>query len=243
MNPDLLLFEHVIEADAFDLLTASLVAVAFEYPDLDVARYAGQVDGFARTAEEYLEVSEPGAVARGEDVRLAALDRALFGALGFSGNQDDYYDPRNMYLNEVIDRKTGIPITLSVLYMETGRRLGLELDGLSFPGHFLVRHRGDDQTVFIDPFHKGARLDIASLEARLRRVVGPGAELADEYLEPASHREILMRMLSNLAAIHRRAGDIYRGIAVLERMLVVDPGNERAEGELRALERRCQGLN
>lgn len=238
MNPDVLLFQHVVETDDFDLLTAALVAGEFEYPDLDVARYVGLVDQFARTTEELVDTSSTSPTAR-----LEALDRAIFGRLGFTGNQDDYYDPRNTFLNEVIDRRTGIPITLSVLYIEVGRRVGLDLAGLSFPGHFLVRYQGNDSFTFIDPFHKGARLDIKSLEDRLRRVVGPKAELADEYLQPATRRQMLTRMLTNLAAIYRRAGDVYRSMAVLERMLVLDPGNSRIEGELKMLQRKCEGLN
>ena len=146
-------------------------------------------------------------------------------------------------MNEVIERRTGIPISLAVLYIELGRRLGLDLAGLSFPGHFLVRYQSGDELLFIDPFHHGARLDVEALEGRLRRVVGPGAELAEEHLEPASKHHMLTRMLTNLAAIYRRAGDVYRGIAVLERMLVLDPANARVEGELKLLRRRAEGLN
>ena len=238
MTPDLLLFQHVVgRGEDMDLVVAALVAIEFEYPGLDVATYVARVDELARV------VDEVGRHARGADARLEALDRAFFGRLGFRGNQDDYYDPRNSFLNEVIDRRAGIPITLSLLYIELGRRVGLELAGLSFPGHFLVRHQSDDELVFIDPFHQGARLDVEALEARLRRVVGPGADLAEEHLEPASKQHMLTRMLTNLAAIYRRAGDVYRGIAVLERMLVLDPDNARIEGELRQLRRRAEGLN
>lgn len=243
MTPDLLLFQHVVgRGDDFDLLVASLVAVEFEYPNLDVSRYVARVDAFAEMARSAIAVggTEQDAAPDGE---LIALDRAFFGHLGFRGNQDDYYDPKNSFMNEVIDRRTGIPISLSVLYIELGRRLGLDLAGLSFPGHFLVRYRTGDELVFIDPFHQGARLDVDALEARLRRVVGPGAELAEEHLEPASKHHMLTRMLTNLAAIYRRAGDVYRGIAVLERMLVLDPANARVDGELKLLRRRAEGLN
>lgn len=243
MTPDLLLFQHVVgRGDDFDLLVASLVAVEFEYPDLDVSRYVARVDSFAEMAR-----SAAGATGAGDqaarDGQLIALDRTFFGELGFRGNQDDYYDPKNSFINEVIDRRTGIPISLSVLYIELGRRLGLDLAGLSFPGHFLVRYQAGDELVFIDPFHQGARLDVEALEGRLRRVVGPGAELAEEHLEPASKHHMLTRMLTNLAAIYRRAGDVYRGIAVLERMMILDPANARVDGELKLLRRRAEGMN
>jgi regulator of sirC expression with transglutaminase-like and TPR domain len=237
VTPDLLLFQHVLEdGEDVDLVVAALVAIEFEYPDLDVARYVAEVDRFADLARDLAEDDPP-------EGAIGALDSAFFEHLGFRGNQDDYYDPRNSFLNEVIDRRTGIPITLALLYIETGQRLGLELAGLSFPGHFLVRYRDGDHLVFIDPFHRGARLDVDALEARLRRVVGPGAHLAEQHLEPAPKRHMLLRMLTNLAAIYRRAGDVYRGIAVLERMRVLDPVNPRVEGELRLLRRRAEGLN
>ena len=243
MTPDLLLFQHVVGGgDDFDLLVASLVAVEFEYPGLDVSRYLARVDAFADTARS---LARSGALP-GDDLperQLVALDRTFFSELGFRGNQDDYYDPKNSFMNEVIERRTGIPISLSVLYIEVGQRLGLDLAGLSFPGHFLVRYQSGDELLFIDPFHQGARLDIDALEDRLRRVVGPGAELAEEHLEPASKHHMLTRMLTNLAAIYRRAGDVYRGIAVLERMLVLDPANARVDGELKLLRRRAEGLN
>jgi regulator of sirC expression with transglutaminase-like and TPR domain len=235
-TPDLLLFQHLVgRGDDLDVVAAALVAAEFEYPDLDVTRYVAQVDEFTRVVEQEQQ--------GGAEDAVDALGRAFFEHLGFRGNQDDYYDPRNTFLNEVIDRRTGVPITLSLLYIELGRRVGLELAGLSFPGHFLVRYQAGDGLVFIDPFHQGARLDLAALEARLRRVVGPNAELAPEHLEPASKQHMLTRMLTNLAAIYRRAGDVFRGIAVLERMLVLDPDNHRIEGELKQLQRRAEGLN
>jgi regulator of sirC expression with transglutaminase-like and TPR domain len=242
VTPDLILFQHLVVegGEDVDLVVAALVAVEFEYPDLDVARYVAQVEEFAERARglasELARDQQP-------EGAIRALDRAFFDELGFRGNQGDYYDPRNSFLNEVIDRRTGIPITLALLYIELGQRIGLELTGLSFPGHFLVRYQDGDHVVFIDPFHQGARLDLDALHARLRRVVGPGAQLAEEHLEPAPKRHMLMRLLTNLAAIYRRAGDVYRGIAVLERMRVLDPGNPRVEGELRQLLRRAEGLN
>jgi len=243
VTPDLLLFQHVVgRGDDFDLLVASLVAVEFEYPGLDVSRYVARVDAFAEMARAAAGAGGAADEAA-HDGQLVALDRAFFGELGFRGNQDDYYDPKNSFINEVIDRRTGIPISLSVLYIELGRRLGLDLAGLSFPGHFLVRYQAGDELVFIDPFHQGARLDVEALEGRLRRVVGPGAELAEEHLEPASKHHMLTRMLTNLAAIYRRAGDVYRGIAVLERMMILDPANARVDGELKLLRRRAEGLN
>jgi regulator of sirC expression with transglutaminase-like and TPR domain len=242
VTPDLILFQHLVVegGEDVDLVVAALVAVDFEYPNLDVSHYVAQVDGFAELASDLARNLEEAEQPEGA---IRALDMAFFDRLGFRGNQDDYYDPKNSFLNEVIERRTGIPITLALLYIEIGQRMGLEMAGLSFPGHFLVRYRDGDRLVFIDPFHQGARLDAEALEARLRRVVGPGAQLANEHLIPASKRHMLLRLLTNLAAIYRRAGDVFRGIAVLERMRVLDPDNARLDGELRQLRRRAEGMN
>ncbi len=167
-----------------------------------------------------------------------ALNQFLFGDLGYWGNTENYYDPRNSYLNDVIDRKTGIPLTLSILYMEVGRRIGLPLQGVSFPGHFLVRLRLRGGMLVLDPFSGGAPQSESDLRQRLQRVIPEGvadsvpvAELPlDQFLEPASNRQILARMLRNLKGIYREADKPERMLDVLNRMLVVSPD---AHAELR----------
>jgi len=170
--------------------------------------------------------------------RIVALNEFLFGELGYRGNTRDYYDPRNSYLNDVLDRRTGIPITLSVLYMELGRRVGLAVDGVSFPGHFLVRVQLRGGVIVLDPFAGGAPQSEAELRARLKRVIPEGvaddvpvAELPlDQFLEPASKRQILLRLLRNLKTIYRDADKPERQLEVLNRMLAVTP---EAAAELR----------
>jgi regulator of sirC expression with transglutaminase-like and TPR domain len=167
-----------------------------------------------------------------------ALNRFLFDELGFSGNAEHYYDPRNSYLNEVLDRRTGIPITLSVLYMEIGRRIGLALEGVSFPGHFLVRLRLRGAMLVLDPFTGGDTLSEADLRERLQRVIPEGAaggvpvaELPlDPFLEPATKRQILARLLRNLKGIYRESDRPQRLLEVLNRTLIVSPD---AHGSLR----------
>jgi regulator of sirC expression with transglutaminase-like and TPR domain len=169
---------------------------------------------------------------------LVELNQFLFDELGFHGNARDYYDPRNSYLNEVLDRRTGIPLTLSVLYLEVGRRIGLALEGVSFPGHFLVRLPLRGSMLVLDPFSGGEAQSEADLRARLRRVIPEGAagpvpveELPlDQFLEPAGKRQILARLLRNLKGIYREADKPERLLAVLNRMLVVAP---EAHGDLR----------
>jgi regulator of sirC expression with transglutaminase-like and TPR domain len=167
-----------------------------------------------------------------------ALNQFLFGDLGFVGNARDYYDPRNSYLNDVIDRKTGIPITLAIVYMEIGRRIGLPLAGVSFPGHFLVRLRLRGGTLVLDPFSGGTPIAEDELRERLQRVIPDGATDGvpvadlplDQFLEPATNRQILARLLRNLKGIYRETEKPERMLDVLNRMLVVVPD---ASAELR----------
>jgi regulator of sirC expression with transglutaminase-like and TPR domain len=202
------------------------------YPDLDVGRYLAEIDALGARLRGRLA---PGA---GAEARVVALNEFLFQDLGYWGNTDDYYDPRNSYLNEVIDRRTGIPITMSVLYMEVARRIGLECEGVSFPGHFLVRLQMKGGVLILDPFSGGAPQSEAELRERLQRVIPEGAAGGvpiadlplDQFLEPASKRQILGRVLRNLKAIHRDADRPERMLAVLNRMLLVHPD---APAELR----------
>jgi regulator of sirC expression with transglutaminase-like and TPR domain len=159
------------------------------------------------------------------------LNEFMFEELGYCGNTADYYDPRNSYLNDVMDRRTGIPISLSVLYLAIGRRVGLPLEGVSFPGHFLVRLRLRAGVLILDPFTGGAPLSEAELRQRLQRVIPPGitenvpvSDLPlDQFVEAATNRQILARMLRNLKAIYRERDKPERELEVLNRMLLVAP--------------------
>jgi len=220
------------EEPAIDLARACLLIAKDAYPGLDVDGYLGEIERLAARLRGRL------ADADGAEERVAALNEFLFAELGYSGNAEDYYDPRNSYLNEVLDRRTGIPLTLSVLYMEIGRRVGLPIEGVSFPGHFLVRLRLRGALLVLDPFFGGEPQSEADLRARLRRVIPEGAsgpvppeELPlEQFLEPAGKRQILARLLRNLKGIYREADKPERLLDVLNRMLVVAP---EAHGELR----------
>ena len=215
-----------------ELARACLMIAQDAYPGLDVERYLGEIERMAIRLRARLPQ------AGGAEERVVALNQFLYEDLGYWGNTEDYYDPRNSYLNEVIDRKTGIPITMSILYMELGRRIGLPLEGVSFPGHFLVRLRLRRGMLVLDPFAGGAPQSESELRARVKRVI-PG-DMADEvpvsglpldqFLEPASNRQILARVLRNLKGIYREADKPERMLDVLNRMLVVAPD---AHGELR----------
>jgi regulator of sirC expression with transglutaminase-like and TPR domain len=227
------------EDGSIELARACLQIAEDAYPGLDVDGYVGEIERFAKRLGARLA---PGTAT--ED-RIIALNEFLFGDLGFSGNADDYYDPRNSYLNEVIDRRRGIPITLAVLYLEIGRRIELPLQGVSFPGHFLVRLPMRGGTLVLDPFSGGAPQSEAELRERLKRVIprqamggwkdaARGAALAelplDPFLAPASNRQILARLLRNLKGVYRQKDKPERLLEVLNRMIVVAP---EAAGERR----------
>lgn len=225
--------ELVDRADVrIELARACLLVAEDAYPGLEVDTYLAELERLG----ERLRTRLP-AQARAED-KVVALNRFLFEELGYSGNAENYYDPRNSYLNEVIDRRTGIPITLSVIYMALGRRIGLPLQGVSFPGHFLVRMKVRGGVLVLDPFVDGAPLTEEDLRERLQRVIPEGAtgglsvaELPlEQFLEPASNRQILARLLRNLKAIFRDTDQPARLLEVLDRMLVVAPD---ASAELR----------
>ncbi|MGD9951452.1 MAG: SirB1 family protein [Burkholderiales bacterium] len=215
-----------------DLARACLLIAEDAYPGLDVEGYLGEIERLARRLAGRL------APAAGLEERVAALNEFLFDELGFAGNARDYYDPRNSYLNQVLDRRTGIPITLSIVYLEIGRRVGLALEGVSFPGHFLVRLRLRGAMLVLDPFSGGDALAESELRVRLARVIPEGATGGvpvdalplDSFLEAAGKRQILARLLRNLKGIYREAGQPQRQLGVLNRMLVVAP---EAHGELR----------
>jgi len=220
------------EETQIDLARACLMIAQDAYPGLDVEGYLGEIERLAARLRGRLPRTQ------GSEERLVALNQFLFDELGYSGNADDYYDPRNSYLNEVLDRRTGIPLTLSVLYLEVGRRIGLALEGVSFPGHFLVRLPLRSSMLVLDPFSGGEPQSEADLRARLRRVIPEGAtgpvpleELPlDQFLEPAGKRQILVRLLRNLKGIYREMDKPERLLEVLNRMLMVAP---EAHGELR----------
>ena len=227
MNVALASFTDLMAQDdaRIDLAQACLMIGQDVYPGLQVERYLGDIERLAlRLRSGTPQTASP-------EERVAALNEFLFGELGFRGNTEAYYDPRNSYLNEVMDRKIGIPITLSVLYMAVGRRVGLPLEGVSFPGHFLVRLRLRTGVLVLDPFAGGAAQSAAELRERLQRVIPAGAlenmpagELPlDQFLEPATNRQIVARVLRNLKGIYRDKPQ--QQLDVLNRMLVVAPGS------------------
>ena len=205
--------------EKIDLLNASLLIAAEVYPSLDIAHYVSRLDEWATAIRQRL----PDDAQPGTEVLLVALNRFLFDELGFYGNTEDYYDPRNSYINEVLDRRRGIPITLSVIYMELGRRLGLRLYGVSFPGHFLVKLRYGDGELVLDPFHGGISLSKDELTGRLLEVFESEVKDLSPFLAAANNREILVRMLLNLKGIYHNQGESEKALDVVSKILILDP--------------------
>lgn len=215
-------FAQLVNADNedFDLAEAALLIAQEEQPELDVTAYLQRLDALA--AEVRARLPEPSTPA----ATLARLNELLFQEERLSGNAADYYDPRNSFLNEVLDRKIGIPITLSVIYMEVGRRLGVNIFGVGFPGHFLVKYMGPDGEVILDPFQGGASLTHEQLAQKLRDMYGEGNPFLAQIprlLTPASKREILVRMLRNLKGVYLQKNDLPRVLDAIDRIVLVDP--------------------
>ncbi|MCL4800009.1 MAG: tetratricopeptide repeat protein [Burkholderiales bacterium] len=220
-------FAELVTRDQFNLAEVCLMLAEDEYPDVDAARWLDQIEAMAATVRGRL------AADAFPEQRVAALNHHLFDELQFSGNIDAYYDPRNSYLNEVLARRTGIPITLSIVYLEVGRRVGLRLQGVSFPGHFLVKLRVARGQLVLDPFAGGAPQSLDDLRERLAQLA-PETRDAEidvaELLETATPRQIVARVLRNLKSIYLQAERYPQALAVMNRMLLVVP--ESAE-ELR----------
>jgi regulator of sirC expression with transglutaminase-like and TPR domain len=222
-----------IEDDKIDLIRAALVIARTEYPGLAIEEYAGRVEGLARRA----------AAQAVEQPTLTALNGVLFDEANLRGNREDYYDPRNSFLNDVLDRGLGIPITLSILYMEVARRVGFPLVGVGMPGHFLLKHYGHDgQETLIDCFNRGDILSRQDCQSRLDEIYSGEMSMRPEFLHPISRRQILTRMLNNLKTVYLSTHNFRKALPIADLVLVIYP--QSAEDlKQRALLRYSMGLH
>ena len=207
------------------LLATALLIARDEYPSLDAALYDSMVQGHVHELR-----GEINSIAT-STLKMQTINRHLFDEAGFAGNHDAYYDPRNSYLNEVLERRLGNPISLAMVQMEVARRLGVPLDGVSFPGHFLVRLPIDDGVLVMDPFNRGRPLDEDELRQRARPHLGgeiPDDEALFRILDPASNRSMLMRMLRNLHGVYVEQDDWARAVRCADRLLKLAPDNAEA---------------
>jgi regulator of sirC expression with transglutaminase-like and TPR domain len=200
------------------LARAALTIARMEYPNLDAEKYLDQLDWLAARVEQMLpELPETQQV-------IAALNYVLFQEEGFTGNAEDYYDPRNSFLNEVLDRKIGIPITLALVYMEVAHRIGFPLFGVGMPGHFLLKHYDvDGSETLLDPFHGGDILSHADCQVRLDEIYSGQMPFQPEYLNTVTRRQMLTRMLNNLRQIYVTRRDFKRALIVVDLVLAIHP--------------------
>lgn len=202
--------------ERIDLASAALWIAAEEQPGLDPALWLARLDEMAACLRPRLD-------GVGDDLeRVARLAGFLADDVGLRGNAEDYYDPRNSLLNEVLGRGLGIPITLALVYMEVGRRAGVPLDGVGFPGHFLLRHAHRPGLLF-DPFERGRLLTQEDCRGMLERLSGGTLPFDPRLLKVAGPRHILIRMLNNLRRVYLHRGEFLRTIAALDRVLLLDP--------------------
>lgn len=218
-------YQEVQQPDeAIDLAKAALYMAQEEYPSLEVDTYLNTLDTMAdevrkRLPQEFYPLKV-----------IHCLNNYFFEELGFQGNTQEYYDPRNSYLNQVIERRTGIPITLSLIYLEVAKRINFPMAGVGMPGHFLIRPTLDDMAIYVDPYHQGEIMFEQDCQDRLRQVYGESALLQSSHLETVSAKTLLMRMLANLKMIYLHHRDVPRTLSAIDRILLMFP---RAAAELR----------
>lgn len=211
--------------ESVPLLETALLIARDEYPGLDADLYDTLAQSHAEHLRPEIEAIDSW------PLKMAAINRHLFEELGYTGNHDEYYDPRNSYLNEVFERRLGNPITLAMVQMEVARRLGVPLDGVSFPGHFLVRLPVDDGILVMDPFNGGRPLGADELRERAKPHLGgdiPDDNALMHILDPASHRAILIRMLRNLHGVYAERNEWDRAARSADRVLKISPEQPEA---------------
>lgn len=219
-------FDHAVALpDAkINLAQAALLIAADEYPELDISFWLARLDNMADELRSRFPAQ------RDAQTVIPILNTYLFDELDFHGNLAEYYDPRNSYLNDVLERRTGLPITLSVIVLALAQRLRLPIYGVGLPGHFMVKWRDAENEIVFDPFNGGEILDRRGIEARVRASSNPILPFQSDWLEAVSTKYILFRMLQNLKQIFVRAEELQRAWQVVDKILLLDP---RAGDEIR----------
>mgnify|MGYP000941597583 CR=1 FL=1 len=207
-----------------DLFGGAMIIARLGNADADPHAVAARLDVIAEQAAAYAGYRASA------DALAHAIEYQMFSVCGFRGNSEDYNDPRNSFLDEVVNRRLGIPITLSLVYLEVAQRLGLQCEGVGYPGHFIVRYETEHGQVYVDPFQQGERLDREELLARLRGV-HTGGPTPESFLAGITRRQLLQRMLNNLHLIYREQRDIERWLAVVEMQVRLEPWNAALVGE------------
>jgi regulator of sirC expression with transglutaminase-like and TPR domain len=225
-----------LEDEKIDLIRGALVVARSEYPNLDIEEYASRIERMARRVAS-------AAADLDQQRTLAALNKVVFEEANLRGNREDYYDPRNSFLNDVLDRGLGIPITLSIIYMEVARRVGFPLSGVGMPGHFLLKHyAGSSQEILIDCFNRGDILSRQDCQSRLDEIYSGEMKLRPEFLHPISRRQILTRMLNNLKTVYLSTRNFRKALSIADLILVIYPRSAE-DVKQRALLRYSMGLH
>jgi regulator of sirC expression with transglutaminase-like and TPR domain len=212
------LVEPAHEDASIDLAAGGFAIARTEYPLLDTSHYVGRLESLARRVRAVMRAA-PSA-----RETIALINRVLFDEEGLRGNREDYYDPRNSFLNDVLDRKLGIPITLSVIYMDVARRVGFPVAGTGMPGHFLLKHYDVmSGEILIDPFNRGRIVSNLECQQRLDEIYSGKVELKPEFTRAVSHREILIRMVNNLRQIYFSRRNLSKGLVTLDLLLAIPP--------------------
>lgn len=210
-------FQDLVEQtdERIGLSEASLVIALEEYPGIDVESYLGQLQSWATVIRDRTRRS-------GIEAVLEQLNRLLYEEEGFHGEADDYYDPRGTFLNEVLDRHAGVPLALSIVYIELSRRAGLHATGVSIAGRVLVRVRGPYGDLLLDPWDQGRVLSTGEIQALLDQVYGGAVRLREELLRDCENREILAKVLAHLKAVYLTHSDLEGAIGAIDRLLLLD---------------------
>jgi regulator of sirC expression with transglutaminase-like and TPR domain len=203
--------------NAIPLAEAALLMACEEYPQLDLRPYIETLDRMAAEAQQMIRLTDSPITA------IEKINNVLFDQFGFRGNSEDYYDPRNSFFNDVLDRRLGIPITLSTLYLEVSRRLKFPIVGVGMPGHFVVKYITRNEELFLDPFHRGELLSRDDCRERIKEMYGGSIAFSERLLERVTNRQILARMLNNLKAIYLKAEAFDKALNVVDMMMMTEP--------------------
>jgi regulator of sirC expression with transglutaminase-like and TPR domain len=220
-----------------DLARVALLIASEEYPGLDSLRYVAKLEVMAAAVRPSVTTTDD------PTLKIECLNAYLFDERGFRGNAEEYYDPRNSFLNDVVDRRLGIPITLSIIYMEVGRRVGMPLQGVGMPGHFIMKYAGPEEDIYIDPFNRGRMLSRQACEELIQQLHGEPVPFRESFLAPVSKKQILARMLMNLKAIYIHTQDHLKALSVVERLLIIQPDGEQEMKDRAALRNLIRMLN
>jgi regulator of sirC expression with transglutaminase-like and TPR domain len=212
-------FTEVVRApgDRFSLFRAALLIAASEYPDLDMQRWTALRDEWRQEAGRRIDAGGP------LSARISAFHEYFFDTLGFRGNEEDYGDPRNSFLNDVMERRTGLPITLSLLYAELASGAAIHARGVGFPSHFLVKVSEGEEELFIDPFHRGASIERKALLEALQSATAGRLGSYEAYLAGVTGRQILQRMLFNLKSVYLPREDWERALRTIDFLQALAP--------------------